>query len=151
MNDYKQTLAKLSTIKRKIKYVKCSGQLNPEKFEQMKSNLVVQINQVEEKVNDDILNADYTEKTENYKALIESLRDKFTDITIPKNSNDIKELYVRLNSILSEIEKIKILRVVSEIENTIVIVGANGAGKSSFVSELKKTTLPNLCVLPAHK
>lgn len=151
MNDYKQTLAKLSTIKRKIKYVKCSGQFNPEKFEQMKSNLVVQINQVEEKVNDDILNADYTEKTENYKALIESLRDKFTDITIPKNSNDIKELYVRLNSILSEIEKIKILRVVSEIENTIVIVGANGAGKSSFVSELKKTTLPNLCVLPAHK
>lgn len=151
MNDYKQTLAKLSTIKSKIKFVKCTGQVNLEKLEEMKFNLIKQINLVEKKINDDICAVDYTEKTTHYITLIGSLYDKLTNISIPNNINDLKELSIQLKSILSEIEKIKILRVVSEIDNTIVIVGANGAGKSSFVSELKKTTLPNLCVLPAHK
>lgn len=54
-------------------------------------------------------------------------------------------------SLLSDIEKISFLSSVSDVNNTVIIVGQNGSGKSTYVNSLAGSGLPNLTVIPAQK
>lgn len=62
-----------------------------------------------------------------------------------KNINSI------IASLLSDLEKISFLSSVSDVNNTVIIVGENGSGKSTYVNSLAGSGLSNLTVIPAQK
>ncbi|WP_437831584.1 DUF4435 domain-containing protein [Niallia taxi] len=51
----------------------------------------------------------------------------------------------------SDFNRIEILGQLAETKKNIVIIGANGAGKSSFVSSLQQSLISNMVVIPAQK
>ena len=56
-----------------------------------------------------------------------------------------------LPQILENIKIIKLFSFISKIDSTTVIIGANGAGKSSLINELRKNNSNEMYVLPAQK
>lgn len=151
MDIYKKVENKLTEIKNKVLSIKDSEDIENEKINHLKQNISNKINVIEKKFNNELGNFDNSEITTNFKELINNLLSKIFSISLPNNLSNLYDTDKQLSSIILEIDKVTILTILSSVKNTVVIVGANGAGKSSFVSELKKTTLPNLCVLPAQK
>lgn len=151
MDIYKKVENKLTEIKNKVLSIKDSEDIENEKINHLKQNISNKINVIEKKFNNELGNFDNSEITTNFKELINNLLSKIFSISLPNNLSNLYDTDKQLSSIILEIDKVAILTILSSVKNTVVIVGANGAGKSSFVSELKKTTLPNLCVLPAQK
>lgn len=151
MDIYKKVENKLTEIKNKVLLIKDSEDIENEKINHLKQNISNKINVIEKKFNNELGNFDNSEITINFKELINNLLSKIFSISLPNNLSNLYDTDKQLSSIILEIDKVEILTILSSVKNTVVIVGANGAGKSSFVSELKKTTLPNLCVLPAQK
>lgn len=151
MSIYKKVENKLTEIKNKVLSIKDSEDIENEKINHLKQNISNKINVIEKKFNNELGNFDNSEITINFKELINNLLSKIFSISLPNNLSNLYDTDKQLSSIILEIDKVEILTILSSVKNTVVIVGANGAGKSSFVSELKKTTLPNLCVLPAQK
>ncbi|OAB31582.1 hypothetical protein PMSD_18500 [Paenibacillus macquariensis subsp. defensor] len=62
-----------------------------------------------------------------------------------------KSILETIKSYNSEFNRIEILEKLAETKNNIVIIGANGAGKSSFVSSLQQSLISNMIVIPAQK
>ena len=151
MDIYKKVENKLTEIKNKVLSIKDSEDIENEKINHLKQNISNKIDVIEKKFNNELGNFDNSEITINFKELINNLLSKIFSIPLPNNLSNLYDIDKQLSSIILEIDKDEILTILSSVKNTVVIVGANGAGKSSFVSELKKTTLPNLCVLPAQK
>lgn len=151
MSIYKKVESKLTEIKSKVLLIKGSDAIENEKINYLTQNISNKINLIEEKFNAEFDNFDNGEITINFKELINNLLAKIFNISLPNNLSDLYNTDKQLGLVILEIDKVVILTILSSVKNTVVIVGANGAGKSSFVSELKKTTLPNLCVLPAQK
>ncbi len=151
MDIYKKVENKLTEIKNKVLSIKDSEDIENEKINHLKQNISNKIDVIEKKFNNELGNFDNSEITINFKELINNLLSKIFSIPLPNNLSNLYDIDKQLSSIILEIDKVEILTILSSVKNTVVIVGANGAGKSSFVSELKKTTLPNLCVLPAQK
>lgn len=53
--------------------------------------------------------------------------------------------------ILYNFKVIKLFSFIAKIDSTTVIIGANGAGKSSLINELRKNSIDEMYVLPAQK
>ena len=53
--------------------------------------------------------------------------------------------------IIYNFEVIKLFSFIAKIDSTTVIIGANGAGKSSLINELRKNSIDEMYVLPAQK
>jgi len=151
MDTNKKVENKLGEIKNKVLLIKDFDAMEIEEINHLTQNISDKINVIEKKFNDELGNFKNSKITINFKELINNLLFKISSISLPNNLSDLYNTDQQLASIILEIDKVEILTILSSVENTIVFVGANGAGKSSFVSELKKTTLPNLCVLPAQK
>lgn len=146
----KEVEKKLSEIENATLFVKKTDDVGIYEIDVLKQSISNKINKIEKKLADEL--SDFgDETTVNFRELINNLLEKILSVPLPRNLSDLYNTEKQLNLIISEIDKIEVLAIISAVKNTVVIIGANGAGKSSFVSELKKTTLPNLCVLPAHK
>lgn len=69
--------------------------------------------------------------------------------SVDLNLSDIN--WPDIKQINEDFKRIQLLKVVKDIEYSIVLLGANGSGKSSFANFLKGTAISNVCVLPAQK
>lgn len=85
-----------------------------------------------------------------YENLIQELHTKISYLPTLK-VNSFQEICNSMHSLLQDIEGIKTLNAIADVSNTVVIVGANGSGKSSYVSNLRSVNLPGLFVIPAQK
>lgn len=56
-----------------------------------------------------------------------------------------------LPQIIENFKIIKLFSFISKVDSTTVIIGANGAGKSSLINELRKNSIDEMYVLPAQK
>ena len=66
-------------------------------------------------------------------------------------TNNDNVVTVKGPQILKDFKTIKLFSFISKVDSTTVIIGANGAGKSSLINELRKNSIDEMYVLPAQK
>lgn len=86
----------------------------------------------------------------NYASLVRELVNNLTHLS-NKKIDDVNSLFLELVAIKSAFEVVSLLQIISRNSNTIILVGANGSGKSSLVNYLDCSIFNNLWVLPAQK
>lgn len=105
------------------------------------SNLIDLINNV---LKDESLSDDVTEKYKNLRnTWLESLSNCY--------GGDVYMYETTLPQLLENFKVIKLFSFISKVNATTVIIGANGAGKSSLINELRKNSIDEMYVLPAQK
>ncbi|WEG73490.1 AAA family ATPase [Vagococcus intermedius] len=129
---------------------KTEDNFSKKNFTILEKNSLDLLDEIEYILKNDFSNYVSNNTTVNFWELITSIYYNIST-TVRTEFRSLHALYTNLYNIKNQIEKIKALFIISEVKDTIVIVGANGSGKSSFVSNLKDTSLPNLFVLPAQK
>ena len=102
------------------------------------------IDLVNNELNDEFLFGDVTEK---YK----KLRDNWLGNIFSFYGNDVYTYETNLPQILEDFKAIKLFSFISKVDSITVIIGANGAGKSSLINELRKNSIDEMYVLPAQK
>lgn len=86
-----------------------------------------------------------------YMEALNNTLDKLNSYIENPDITSYKTVFDTIRSYNSEFKRIEILEKLAETKNNIVIIGANGAGKSSFVSSLQQSLLSNMIVIPAQK
>lgn len=105
------------------------------------SNLIDLINN---ELKDESLSDDVTEKYKNLRnTWLESLSNCY--------GGDVYMYETTLPQLLENFKVIKLFSFISKVNATTVIIGANGAGKSSLINELRKNSIDEMYVLPAQK
>ena len=105
------------------------------------SNLIDLINN---ELKDESLSDDVTEKYKNLRnTWLESLSNCY--------GGDVYMYETTLPQLLENFKVIKLFSFISKVASTTVIIGANGAGKSSLINELRKNSIDEMYVLPAQK
>ena len=105
------------------------------------SNLIDLINN---ELKDESLSDDVTEKYKNLRnTWLESLSNCY--------GGDVYMYETALPQLLENFKVIKLFSFISKVASTTVIIGANGAGKSSLINELRKNSIDEMYVLPAQK
>ena len=105
------------------------------------SNLIDLINN---ELKDESLSDDVTEKYKNLRnTWLESLSNCY--------GGDVYMYETALPQLLENFKVIKLFSFISKVVSTTVIIGANGAGKSSLINELRKNSIDEMYVLPAQK
>ena len=99
---------------------------------------------INNELNDEFLSGDITEKYKN-------LRDNWLESIYYCFGSDVYVYETNLPQILENFKVIKLFSFISKVESTTVIIGANGAGKSSLINELRKNSIDEMYVLPAQK
>ena len=102
------------------------------------------IDLINNELNDEFLFGDVTEK---YK----KLRDNWLGNIFSCRGCDVYTYETNLPQILDDFKAIKLFSFISKVDSTTVIIGANGAGKSSLINELRKNSIDEMYVLPAQK
>ena len=105
------------------------------------SNLIDLINN---ELDDEFLSDDVAKKYKN-------LRDNWLESLSNCYDSDIYMYETTLPQILENFKVIKLFSFISKVDSTTVIIGANGAGKSSLINELRKNSIDEMYVLPAQK
>ena len=105
------------------------------------SNLIDLINN---ELDDEFLSDDVAKKYKN-------LRDNWLESLSNCYHSDIYMYETTLPQILENFKVIKLFSFISKVDSTTVIIGANGAGKSSLINELRKNSIDEMYVLPAQK
>ena len=85
--------------------------------------------------------------TEKYK----KLRENWLGNIFSCHGSDVYMYETNLPQILENFKVIKLFSFISKVDSTTVIIGANGAGKSSLINELRKNSIDEMYVLPAQK
>lgn len=114
------------------------------RYDKVNESLSNLIDIIKKQLNDEFLSENVTER---YK----SLRDNWIESIYSCYDNDIHTYELKLPQILEDYEIIKLFSFISKIDSTTVIIGANGAGKSSLINELRKNSFDEMYVLPAQK
>ena len=99
---------------------------------------------INDELNEKVLSNDVTVR---YK----SLRDNLLESIYNCYGGDIKSYDSLFPQIIYNFEVIKLFSFIAKIDSTTVIIGANGAGKSSLINELRKNSIDEMYVLPAQK
>lgn len=86
--------------------------------------------------------------SENFQSLLNSYDSRMTELA---NKISFEEAYPLIKNLNNDIDQIVVLANIAVLKNTVVLVGANGSGKSTFVDNLDGLSLPNLTVIPAQK
>lgn len=102
------------------------------------------IDLVNNELDDEFLSGDVTEK---YK----KLRENWLGNIFSCHGSDVYMYETNLPQILENFKVIKLFSFISKVDSTTVIIGANGAGKSSLINELRKNSIDEMYVLPAQK
>lgn len=102
------------------------------------------IDLINNELSDEFFSDDVTEKYKNLRnTWLESLSNCY--------DSDIYMYETTLPQILENFKVIKLFSFISKVNATTVIIGANGAGKSSLINELRKNSIDEMYVLPAQK
>ena len=99
---------------------------------------------IKTELDDDFLSDDLTEKYKN-------LRNTWLESLLNCDDGDVYVYETNLPQILEDFKAIKLFSFISKVDSTTVIIGANGAGKSSLINELRKNSIDEMYVLPAQK
>lgn len=99
---------------------------------------------INNELDDDFFSDDVTKKYKN-------LRDNWLESLSNCYDSDIYMYETTLPQILENFKVIKLFSFISKVDSTTVIIGANGAGKSSLINELRKNSIDEMYVLPAQK
>ena len=102
------------------------------------------IDLVNNELDDEFLSGYVTEK---YK----KLRENWLGNIFSCHGSDVYMYETNLPQILENFKVIKLFSFISKIDSTTVIIGDNGAGKSSLINELRKNSIDEMYVLPAQK
>lgn len=102
------------------------------------------IDLLNKELNDEFLSDDVTE---NYK----KLRGNWLESIYYCFGRDVYVYETNLPQILENFKVIKLFSFISTVNSTTVIIGANGAGKSSLINELRKNNINEMFILPAQK
>ena len=99
---------------------------------------------IKTELNDEFFSDDVTEKYKNLRnTWLESLSNCY--------DCDVYMYETTLPQLLENFKVIKLFSFISKVNATTVIIGANGAGKSSLINELRKNSIDEMYVLPAQK
>ena len=113
-------------------------------YQQVDNDFLSLIDLINNELDDEFLFGDVTEK---YK----KLRDNWLGNIFSFYGNDVYTYETNLPQILEDFKAIKLFSFISKVDSTTVIIGANGAGKSSLINELRKNSIDEMYVLPAQK
>ena len=113
-------------------------------YQQVDNYFSTLIDLINNELNDEFLSGDITEKYKN-------LRDNWLESIYYCFGSDVYVYETNLPQILENFKVIKLFSFISKVESTTVIIGANGAGKSSLINELRKNSIDEMYVLPAQK
>ena len=102
------------------------------------------IDLIDNELDDEFLSDDVAKKYKN-------LRDNWLESLSNCYDSDIYMYETTLPQILENFKVIKLFSFISKVDSTTVIIGANGAGKSSLINELRKNSIDEMYVLPAQK
>jgi len=99
---------------------------------------------IKTELNDEFFSDDVTEKYKNLRnTWLESLSNCY--------DCDVYMYETTLPQLIENFKVIKLFSFISKVNATTVIIGANGAGKSSLINELRKNSIDEMYVLPAQK
>ncbi|MBS6719418.1 MAG: AAA family ATPase [Streptococcus parasanguinis] len=113
-------------------------------YNRVDNHLLTLISFINEELNEEVLSNDVTVR---YKTLRENLLESIYNCF----GGDIYLYDSMLPQILENFKVIKLFSFISKVDSTTVIIGANGAGKSSLINELRKNSFNEMYVLPAQK
>ena len=99
---------------------------------------------INDELNEEVLSNDVTVR---YK----TLRDNLLESIYNCYGGDIKSYDSLFPQIIYNFKVIKLFSFIAKIDSTTVIIGANGAGKTSLINELRKNSIDEMYVLPAQK
>ncbi len=99
---------------------------------------------INDELNEKVLSNDVTVR---YKTLRENLLESIYKCF----DGDIHSYDSIFPQVLYNFKVIKLFSFIAKIDSTTVIIGANGAGKSSLINELRKNSIDEMYVLPAQK
>lgn len=99
---------------------------------------------INDELNEKVLSNDVTVR---YKTLRENLLESIYKCF----DGDIHSYDSIFPQILYNFKVIKLFSFIAKIDSTTVIIGANGAGKTSLINELRKNSIDEMYVLPAQK
>ena len=113
-------------------------------YQQVDNYFSILIDLINNELNDDFLSDGVTEKYKNLRnTWLESLSNCY--------DGDVYMYETTLPQLLENFKVIKLFSFISKVDSTTVIIGANGAGKSSLINELRKNSIDEMYVLPAQK
>ena len=117
-------------------------------YNRVDNSLFTLISFINEELNEEVLSNDVTVR---YKIL----RDNLLESIYNCYGGDIKSYDSLFPQIIYNFKVIKLFSFIAKIDSTAVIIGANGAGKSSLINELRKNNSKinsnEMYVLPAQK
>ena len=99
---------------------------------------------INDELNEEVLSNDVTVR---YK----TLRDNLLESIYKCFDGDIHSYDSIFPQVLYNFKVIKLFSFIAKIDSTTVIIGANGAGKTSLINELRKNSIDEMYVLPAQK
>lgn len=99
---------------------------------------------INDELNEEVLSNDVTVR---YK----TLRDNLLESIYKCFGGDIYLYDSIFPQIIYNFKVIKLFSFIAKIDSTTVIIGANGAGKTSLINELRKNSIDEMFVLPAQK
>ena len=113
-------------------------------YQQVDDYFSILIDLINNELNNDFLSDGVTEKYKNLRnTWLESLSNCY--------DGDVYMYETTLPQLLENFKVIKLFSFISKVDSTTVIIGANGAGKSSLINELRKNSIDEMYVLPAQK
>lgn len=113
-------------------------------YQQVDNYFSTLIDLINNELDDEFLSDDVTKKYKN-------LRDNWLESLSNCYDSAIYMYETTLPQILENFKVIKLFSFISKVDSTTVIIGANGAGKSSLINELRKNSIDEMYVLPAQK
>jgi len=113
-------------------------------YDHVDTDFLTLIRLIKTELDDDFLSDDLTEKYKN-------LRNTWLESLLNCDDGDVYVYETNLPQILEDFKAIKLFSFISKVDSTTVIIGANGAGKSSLINELRKNSIDEMYVLPAQK
>ena len=99
---------------------------------------------INKEINEEVLSNDVTVR---YK----TLRDNLLESIYNCFGGNIYSYDSIFPQIIYNFKVIKLFSFIAKIDSTTVIIGANGAGKTSLINELRKNSIDEMYVLPAQK
>lgn len=102
------------------------------------------IDLIYKELDDEFFSENVTEKYKN-------LRDNWLESIYFCFGSEVNLYESNLPQIIENFKTIKLFSFISKVDSTTVIIGANGAGKTSLINELRKNSIDEMFVLPAQK